>query len=76
MQTQDIARNDSNITQSNNYSSDSNITQSNNYTLELCEIVASFYLVQSVTDDNTTSSLLGDLENTATATLEFWVSVM
>ena len=59
MQTQDIAPNDSNM------------TQSNNYTLQLCEIVASYYLVQSVTDDNTTSSLLRDLENTATATLEF-----
>ena len=64
MQTQDITR------------SDPNITQSNDYTLQLCEILASYYLVQSVTDDNTTSSLLRDLENAATATLEFWVSVM
>ena len=64
MQTQDIT------------SSDPNITQFNDYTLQLCEIVASYYLVQSVTDDNTTSSLLRDLENTATATLKFWVSVM
>ena len=63
METQDITR------------SDPNITQFNNYTLELCEILATYYLVQSVNDDNT-SSLLRDLENTATATLEFWVSVM
>ena len=55
-----------------------NMAQSNNHTLELCEIVASYYLVKSltVTDDNTTSSLLRDLENTATATLKFWASVM
>ena len=64
MQTQDIARNDSNI------------TQFNNYTLQLCEIVASYYLVQSVTDDNTTGSLLSDLESTATATVKFWASTM
>ena len=63
MQTQDITR------------SDPNVTQFNNYTLQLCEILATYYLVQSVTDD-ATSSLLSDLENTATATLEFWVSVM
>ena len=64
MQTQDITR------------SDPNITEYNDYTLQLCEIVATYYLVQSVTDGNTTGSLLSDLENTATATLEFWVSVM
>ena len=64
MQTQDIIR------------SDPNVTEFNNYTLELCEILATYYLVQSVKDDNTTSSLLRGLENTATATLEFWVSVM
>ena len=64
MQTQGITPNDSNM------------TQSNNYTLQLCEIVAFYYLVQSVTDDNTTSSLLRDLENTATDTLKFWVSIL
>ena len=64
MQTQDI------------YGNDSSITQFNNYTLQLCEIVASYYLVKSVTDDNTTSSLLRDLDNTATATLKFWASIM
>ena len=63
MQTQDITR------------SDPNITQFNNYTLELCEILATYYLVQSVTDD-ATSSLLRDLENTTTATLKFWASIM
>ena len=55
-------------------SSDPNVTEYNNYT-QLCEIVASYYLVQSVTDD-ATSSLLRDLGNTATATLKFWASVM
>ena len=63
MQTQDITR------------SDPNVTQFNNYTLQLCEILATYYLVQSVTDD-ATSSLLRDLENTATATLKFWASIM
>ena len=63
MQTQDITH------------SDPNVTEYNDYTLQLCEIVATYNLVQSVTDD-ATSSLLRDLNNTATATLEFWVSVM
>ena len=63
MQTQDITR------------SDPNITQFNNYTLQFCEILDTYYLVQSVTDD-ATSSLLRDLENTATATLKFWASIM
>ena len=58
------------------YSNDSNVgTQLNNYTLELCEIVTSYYLVESLTDDNS-SSLLRLLEKSANDTIEFWVSVM
>ena len=58
------------------YSNDSNVgTQFNNYTLELCEIVTSYYLVKSLTDDNS-SSVLRLLEKSANDTIEFWVSVM
>jgi len=57
------------------YSNDPNGTQFNNYTLELCEIVTSYYLVKSLTDDNS-SSVLRLLEKSANDTIEFWVSVM
>ena len=55
--------------------SDPNVTQINNYTLELCKIVTSYYLVESLTDDNS-SSLLSSLKKSANDTVEFWVSVM
>ena len=54
---------------------DPNVTQFNNYTLELCEIVTSYFLVESLTDDNS-SSVLRLLEKSANKTLKFWVSVM
>ena len=58
------------------YSNDPKVgTQFNNYTLELCEIVTSYYLVKSLTDDNS-SSVLRLLEKSANDTIEFWVSVM
>ena len=55
--------------------SDPNVTQFNKYTLELCEIVTSYYLVKSLTDDNS-SSLLRSLTKSANDTVKFWVSVM
>ena len=63
MQTQAMAR------------SDPNVTQFNSSTLQMCEIVFSYYLVQSVTN-GTASSLLRDLKQSAEDTLMFWVSVM
>ena len=55
--------------------SDPNVTQFNSNTLQMCEIMLSYYLVKSVTD-GTTSSLLSDLKQSADDTLKFWVSVM
>ena len=57
------------------YSNDPNGTQFNNYTLELCEIVTSYDLVESLTDDNS-SSLLSSLKKSANDTVKFWVSVV
>ena len=55
--------------------SDPTVKQFNSNTLQMCEIVLSYYLVQSVTN-GTTSSLLRDLKQSAEDTLKFWVSVM
>ena len=66
MQRQNISGSDTNEGQFNN----------NSFIQQMCEVVASYYLVQSVTDDNTTSSLLSALEKSASNALQVWVSVL
>ena len=55
-------------------SSDPNIKQFNSNTLQMCKIVLSYYLVQSVSN-GTTNSLLKHLKQSADDTLYFWVSI-
>ena len=55
--------------------SDPKVKQFNSNTLQMCEIVLSYYLVQSVTN-GTASSLLRDLKQSAEDTLKYCVSVM